>query len=272
MRANTLRVQKTFIFLLLTGISVVTWRYMVSMDQAMNMDNMAGAWMPPPSGQAWSTNDFINTFNMWIIMMAAMMTPSVIHMALGFIRIYKKRNPNRSAYLGSLYFVLGYFLIWLVFCVAMTALQWQLHELAVLTPMMESRNIIFSALVLVLAGLYQVTEFKAVCLAHCREAHYIREDCHSSPIGMGLHHGFYCVGACWALMLIMFAVGVMNLMWMGLITFMVVLEKIFPLKPVWLDYVSGLALVIWGCYLLVTPDLLARFDLFFLKAGNRFFN
>lgn len=263
MRANTLRVQKTFIFLLLTGISVATWRYMVFLVQAMNKDNMADAWMPPPSGQAWSTIDFSNTFIMWAVMMAAMMMPSVIHMALGFIGIYRVRNPNKSAYLGSISFVMGYFLIWLVFCVAMTALQWQLHALAVLTPMMESRNLIFSVLIVMLAGLYQVTSFKAVCLAHCRQAHYLREDCHSSPIAMGMHHGLYCVGACWALMLMMFAVGVMNLIWMGLITFMVVLEKIFPLKPVWLDYVSGLALVIWGGYLLVPPDLLSRFDLFF---------
>jgi predicted metal-binding membrane protein len=195
---------------------------------------------------------------MWIVMMAAMMLPSVMHMVLGFIKISKQRNPNKSTYLGALFFVLGYFLIWFVFCVAMTALQWQLHELAVLTPMMESRNILFSALIMLLAGLYQFTAFKKNCLAHCREAHYLRDDCHSRPIAMGLHHGLYCVGACWALMLIMFAVGLMNLIWMGLITFMVVLEKIFPFNPVWLDYVSGLILVIWGVYLVVPPDLLFK--------------
>jgi predicted metal-binding membrane protein len=195
--------------------------------------------------------------------MAAMMMPSVIHMALSFITIYKHRNPNKSTLVGSLFFVLGYFQIWLVYCVAMTGLQWQLHEFAVLTPMMESHNIIFNSSLLMLAGLYQVTSFKAICLAHCRRAHYLKEDCHSSPIAMGMHHGLYCVGACWALMLMMFAVGVMNIQWMGLITVMLVLEKIFPFKPIWLDYISGFALVIWGGYMLVPPDFLSRFDLFF---------
>ncbi len=252
---NSLQVQKTIIFLLLSSISVLTWRHMVFLDQAMNMDNMAGSWMPPKSGHAWSSIDFTNTLSMWGVMMVAMMMPSVIHMVLGFIRIFRERNSNKSTYFGTLFFLLGYFLIWLVFCVVMTALQWQLHTLAVLSPMMESRNIIFNAFLLMLAGLYQLTSFKAVCLAHCRNAHYFRKDCHSRPSAMGMHHGLYCVGSCWALMLMMFAVGVMNLMWMGLITFMVVLEKILPIKPVCLDYSSGLALVIWGGCLLVPLTL-----------------
>ena len=251
MLVNSLRVQRSFIFLLLTCISLVTWRSMLVMDQDMNSGNMSEMWMPPLFGQAWVTIDFTNTLVMWIIMMVAMMTPSFMYMALGFIKIFRLRHPNQSAYLGTIDFILGYFIIWLVFCVVMTALQWQLHRLDVLSRMMESHNIIFNALILLLAGLYQFTPFKAVCLAHCRQTHYLKKDCHSSPIAMGLHHGLYCLGACWALMLIMFAIGVMNILGMGLITLMVVLEKILPVKPIWLDYSSGLVLVIWGGYLLV---------------------
>jgi predicted metal-binding membrane protein len=172
------------------------------------------------------------------------------------------QNPQKSTYLGTLFFILGYFLIWVLFCIVMTSLQWQLHAQALLTPMMESRNKLFSALILMLAGYYQVNGFKAFCLAHCRESHYLKDDCHSRPIVRGLHHGLYCVGACWALMLIPFAVGVMNLFWMELITAIVVLEKIFPPKPVYLDAMSGFALVMWGAYLLAPPEWLSWYDLF----------
>jgi len=89
MLVNSLRVQRSFIFLLLTCISLVTWRSMLVMDQDMNSGNMSEMWMPPLFGQAWVTIDFTNTLVMWIIMMVAMMTPSFMYMALGFIRIFR---------------------------------------------------------------------------------------------------------------------------------------------------------------------------------------
>ena len=254
MWANNLRLQKSFIFITLTIISVTTWTYMMYLVQTMKMDNMLNAWMPPQTGYAWSVIDFTQTFIMWVVMMASMMMPTVIQMALSFVTIFNTRNPHKSTYLASVFFISGYFLMWLLFSIAMTVLQWQLHEQAILTPMMESHNLVFSALILIMAGAYQITTIKSVCLTHCRDAHYISDDCHSSPVLMGMHHGVYCVGACWALMLIMFVVGVMNVMWMSVITFMVLLEKFYPFKPIWLDYISGFSLLIWGAYLLITSD------------------
>ena len=163
---------------------------------------------------------------MWAVMMIARMTPSVIPMVFGFVQVLRLRNFNFNSYLGAMAFVLGYFLIWLAFCAVATVLQWQFQTLALLSPMMESRNITLNAGVLILAGLYQLTPCKAICLDHCRATVYLSQDCHNKPFIMGLHHGLYCVGSCWALMFIMFAVGVMNLLWMGLITLMVALEKV----------------------------------------------
>ena len=78
MWANNLRLQKSFIFITLTIISVTTWTYMMYLVQTMKMDNMLNAWMPPQTGYAWSVIDFTQTFIMWVVMMASMMMPSVI--------------------------------------------------------------------------------------------------------------------------------------------------------------------------------------------------
>ena len=137
MWANNLRLQKSFIFITLTIISVTTWTYMMYLVQTMKMDNMLNAWMPPQTGYAWSVIDFTQTFIMWVVMMASMMMPSVIQMALSFVTIFNTRNPHKSTYLASVFFISGYFLMWLLFSIAMTVLQWQLHEQAILTPMTD---------------------------------------------------------------------------------------------------------------------------------------
>jgi predicted metal-binding membrane protein len=258
MQPNSLQAQKAIIFFLLSASSWVAWSYMVYMHQTMSMETMNNSWMPPQAHQAWSSSDFTKTFAMWVVMMIAMMMPSVIPMVLGFIRIRRWRNFNHHPYLGAMVFVLGYFLIWLVFCMVATALQWQLHTFALLSPMMESRNTTLSAGVLIIAGLYQLTLCKAFCLDHCRAILYLKHDCHNKSIIMGLHHGLYCVGSCWALMLMMFAVGVMNLLWMGLITLLVALEKTLPIKPIWLRCISGFFLLFWGGGLLIQLDLILK--------------
>ena len=71
---------------------------------------------------------------------------------------------------------------------------------------------------------------------------------YGGAIRMGLHHGTYCVGCCWALMAVMFAVGVMNLLWMVVIAFFVLAEKISPVSAKYIRIISGLALVLWGVY------------------------
>lgn len=134
MQPNSFQAQKAIIFFLLSASSWIAWTYMVYMHQTMSMETMNNSWMPPQAHQAWSSSDFTKTFAMWVVMMIAMMMPSVIPMALSFIRVYMLRNSSRQPYLGDMAFILGYFLIWLVFCTVATALQWQLHTFALLSP------------------------------------------------------------------------------------------------------------------------------------------
>jgi predicted metal-binding membrane protein len=108
----------------------------------------------------------------------------------------------------------------------------------------------------VVAGLYQLTPFKRVCLTHCRSPLDFflaswREG-RGGALRMGFHHGLYCVGCCWGLMLVLFAVGVMSLFWMALIAVLIFAEKVFRVGPR-LAPVFGIILIALGLWIAVAP-------------------
>ena len=143
--------------------------------------------------------------------------------------------------------------MWTVFSLAATLTQWGLSEAALLSSKLRSTTPVLGGLLLVVAGVFQWTPLKEACLVHCR-----------SPLGfimthwrerrrgaflMGLHHGTYCVGCCWALMLLLFVNAVMNLLWVGTIAAFVLVEKVVPAKGR-LTQVTGTLLVAWGLFVL----------------------
>lgn len=250
MTRHRARLQRTVILILLLTLSLAGWTYMLQAhDHSVGLAPMHHA-TTASSSHSWSLLGFTTAFIVWAVMMIAMMTPSVIPMVLGFIRI-RQRARVRHLYGSAMAFLSGYFLIWLLFCALATAAQFELQTLALLSPTLESQNILLSAVLLLLAGLYQFTPWKAACLKHCRTANGVLADCHRNAARVGIHHGFNCVGSCWALMIMMFAVGVLNLPWMAIITLIVVLEKVLPINPIWLRCSTGLAFSAWGGWLLM---------------------
>ncbi len=246
--------QQIVTLILLLILSLAAWSYLLQVHHhPTGLAPMHHA-MTASSSHAWSLIDFATAFLMWAVMMIAMMIPSVIPMVLGFIRM-RQRIHLGHLYTGAMAFLVGYFLVWLLFCALATAAQCELQALALLSPTMESQNLLLSAVLLILAGLYQFTPWKAICLKHCRTADSSPADCHRNAVSAGLHHGFNCVGSCWALMMLMFAVGIMNLAWTGIITLIVVSEKVLPINPLWLRCSTGLAFLIWGGWLLVPIGL-----------------
>jgi predicted metal-binding membrane protein len=138
------------------------------------------------------------------------------------------------------------------FSLAATLIQWGMHAALLVTPAMVGTSPLLGGAVLVAAGLYQWTPAKHACLTRCR-----------SPIGfllaewrdgargaliMGLRHGLYCTGCCWLLMLILFVVGVMNLLWIALLAALALLEKTLP-QGRWISRIAGLALIVWGSWM-----------------------
>lgn len=235
----------------LAGIAAVGWAYMLYMAWAMaNMDEV-DMWMPPMGAAAWSVGDFVMLFVMWATMMVAMMTPSTLPMVSLFASLNRNRRNRGQLYTPTFVFVTGYLLAWTAFSVVATIAQKMLHGWNLLNPMMNSRSYLLSGVVLVVAGLYQWTPYKDACLTTCRSPlGFLMTEWREGTSGalvMGVRHGLYCVGCCWALMLVLFAVGVMNMLWVLLITGFVVAEKLLP-ATVPLRLTSGLALLTWGGY------------------------
>jgi predicted metal-binding membrane protein len=210
---------------------------------ALPMDRM---WMPPTGTWRWALTDFGLTWSMWLIMMLAMMLPVVTPMVVLIHRI--GRGGQKEARISLPAFLAGYFLLWVGFSLFMTLLQWQFHGLSWLTPMMDTRSVAISGTILILSGAYQFTPWKTTCLSHCRTPlGFLLTHGRHGGLRLGLHHGVYCVGCCWAEMLVMFAVGVMNLLWMGLITLAIVAERYVPGPEGSVRKLVGLGLVVWGC-------------------------
>lgn len=237
----------------LTLITLMGWAYMGHMAWAMaNMDKVE-MWMPPMGAASWATMDLFMLFLMWAVMMVAMMTPSTLPMVNMFATINKNRRSKSQSYTPTFVFIIGYLIAWTGFSVLATLVQWWLHTENLLSPMMSSRSDLVSGIVLLVAGVYQWTPAKDACLEFCRTPlDFLMTEWRDGTAGaltMGVKHGIYCVGCCWALMLVLFAVGVMNILWVALIAAFVVIEKIFP-YPGALRLFSGIVLVAWGALLL----------------------
>ncbi|MGY6276203.1 DUF2182 domain-containing protein [Methylomonas sp. MgM2] len=241
------------IIILLIAIIACSWAYLVYQAWQMNHLPMAQMWMPPAILTAWTAGDFVWVFSMWAVMMAAMMLPSTLPMLTAFSRHCQRdndANATRIIWFGS-----GYLSVWLAFSIVLTIIQWLFHGLAWLSPMMENRQPLLSALILLTAGAYQFTAFKDMCLSHCRSPFGFLLN-HWRPgnqgaLQIGLKHGLTCLGCCWAQMLIMFAIGVMSLPGMLLITLLVIIEKWASFDPNKLSHVIGLSFLLWGVFSLL---------------------
>jgi len=237
----------------LIGVSVLAWAYVVYLWAKMpEMD--AGA---PAAMQRWATADFVFMLVMWAIMMVGMMLPSAAPMTLLYAGMVRKAERQGTPMAPIAVFVSGYLAMWGLFSVVATLVQWGLHQTAMLSPMMVAKSQALGAGLLIVAGVYQLTPWKTVCLDHCRSpAHFIAEHWRPGASGafrLGLHHGAFCLGCCWALMGLLFVGGVMNLLWIAAITVFVFLEKVLR-DGSWAHRFIGLAgigLIVCGLGLLV---------------------
>lgn len=235
----------------LAGIALAGWAYLLYMAWAMAHMGQVEMWMPPIASASWSVWDYFMLFVMWATMMVAMMTPSILPMVAMFTTLNQKRRRRKQSYTPTFIFVAGYLAAWTGFSVLATIAQWPLHATGLLNPMMDSRSYLMSGLILLVAGIYQWTPAKDACLKTCRSPlGFLMTEWRDGARGaltMGIRHGIYCVGCCWALMIVLFAVGVMNMLWVMLIAAFVLIEKIVP-TPGPMRVISGAGLAVWGGY------------------------
>jgi len=212
---------------------------------------MGSSTLLTPHRHAVAAPAFAAAASMWLLMVVAMMTPTVLPWILAYATLVtpvKGARPWRAT--GA--FTAGYLIVWLAYSVVAALLQVTLARAGLLLD--DRLATALGGVVLVVAGAFQFMPLKGACLAHCRSPlSYFIAHWKDGPIGglrLGLAHGAYCLGCCWLVMLTALAMGVMNLAWMALLTLILVVEQVAP-GGLWVGRMCGAGLAAWGVSLLV---------------------
>jgi predicted metal-binding membrane protein len=232
------------------AVCLLAWLFTAYQAWTMQHRGMDAAMtMADDPAMTWSAAQLAIVFVMWCVMMTAMMLPGISPMVTAFAAINRRRRERDAPYVATAVFVLGYLVAWSCFAALATAIQWELDAHGLVSSMMTARSPALTAGLFVLAGLYQLSRLKEVCLAHCRSpVGFILSEWRDGPVGavvMGLRHGVFCIGCCAALMLLLFAVAIMDLRWVAALTVLVTAEKLLPKAHLWRRAI-GLALIVVG--------------------------
>lgn len=209
-----------------------------------------------PASTAYTASDAALVFLMWVMMALAMMLPSAAPMIARFAEHSHPMTRTSARAVPTLVLALGYLTLWIGYAVVATAAQGALTAFRLMTPMMAPATLVLAGTTLVAAGIYQFTPAKRACLARCQRPVLFPLDKRHQGLGsvyrLGLLQGMLCLGCCWALMTVMFAVGVMNVLWIAILGLLMALEKTV-FRP-WVPRAIGVFLIAWGLMLLALSD------------------
>ena len=224
---------------LLFGLAAVAWW-------------LTADWMDGMDGGPWTSLGTLGWFlGVWVVMMAAMMFPSVAPT----VALYAQMTKTRSALLPLL-FTGGYLLVWGAF----GAVSFAIAEAVPGDPFAwDSAGRWIAGATLIVAAVYELTPLKDVCLGKCRSPLGFLmgawRDGSRGAVEMGARHGAWCVGCCWALMASLFALGVMSLAWMAFVAAVIAFEKLIPWRSAAV-YGTAAVLLVLGVLLLAAPGAL----------------
>ena len=250
---SLLRQDRVVVLASLAGVIAIAWVYLllgagIEMDE-MDMGGGQVMVMAPP----WTLGYAALIFVMWSIMMVAMMLPSAAPTILLVSGLERNRGIGHGVPTAGL-FTFGYVLVWVGFSIAATLLQWSLDRVGWLSEAMAATSTTVAGSALIAAGIYQWTPLKRQCLKHCRSPlAFLLQHWRKGAWGAvtnGVRHGIFCLGCCWMLMLMLFVGGLMNLLWIGGLAVVVLVEKTIP----WggrMSQIIGAALVAWGAVALL---------------------
>jgi predicted metal-binding membrane protein len=232
----------------LIAIAGLAWAYLLGLSQQMSgMDTM------PDMAMSSTPSPFLLTAIMWAVMMTGMMLPSATPMILLFTMVQRKQGTRPILMTGT--FAAGYLIIWGGFAVAAAGLQVELEQMALLTPSLAFASKRLAGITFLLAAAYEFSPLKNRCLTQCSSPlSFITVHWRPGIAGalrMGVVHGAFCLGCCWALMLLLFVAGVMNLLWVALLAVLVLVQKVLPHQRT-TTIVTGGAMLIAGVALMVT--------------------
>ena len=254
-----LRRDRVIVGAALAALTIAAWLYLLHLASAMSdmamldMPTMPGMAMAMPAVHAWSWVEVGVLVVMWGVMMIAMMTPTAAPMMLMFSTIHRRRTSEGRPAVPTAVFVLGYLVVWTIYSVVAALAQAGLHSAAMLSSAMAATSPLLAGGLLVAAGVFQWTPLKRACLATCRSPlSFLMIGWREGRCGafvMGLRHGLYCLGCCWAVMALLFVAGVMNLLWVAFIAVAILVEKVVPRGDL-IGRLAGVVLVAAGVLIL----------------------
>jgi len=263
-KAAVLRRDRVVVVLALALMTALAWSYLLWLSADIYMGGMdmtglrvipSGMGLMMPAHVPWRAMEFAFVFVMWTVMMVGMMTPSAAPMFLMYARVGRQTAAHGTPFAATVWFGAGYFLVWTACALLATFVQWAFERTALLDSAMSTTSNVIGGLLFVAAGSYQWTGLKDVCLTQCQRpfAFLMRQggfrgDAPGSLM-LGLRHGAYCVGCCWALMALLLVGGVMNVFWIGLLALLIFLEKVTPFGRQ-IALLAGSILVVAGAWLL----------------------
>jgi predicted metal-binding membrane protein len=253
-QSDPLSVQRNVILGLLLALAVAAWALLVWQGAGADM----GMAMASPT-MGLRAPLFLT---IWVTMMIAMMFPAAAPMILTFHRVQAGKRQRGQAFVSTWVFVAAYMLVWTLAGVAAYAGALAAEAVATWAALSPATAARIGGLVVVVAGLYQLTPLKDVCLSKCRTpVTFIMTSWRDGAAGalrMGLLHGAYCLGCCWLLFVILFPLGIMNIAAMAAITLLVFAEKTLPWGRPAVRLVAA-ALVACGAGVVVAPQILPTF-------------
>jgi predicted metal-binding membrane protein len=234
----------------LLAAALLAWAYLFYDARRMS-DAAACCTMASLGGSPFAA--LLSLFVMWSVMMIAMMLPTALPMVLTFAAVSRNRRQLGRPAVPVAIFVFGYVIVWCAFSGFAAGAQWLLYRRALLSASMASSSTMLAGTLLLAAGVFQFTPLKRACLTRCRSTFEFimtrwREG-RAGALRMGVEHGAFCAGCCWALMVLLFVVGVMNLFWVAALTLLVCVEKLLPARAQ-ISAATGVVLLGWGVIVL----------------------
>ena len=261
--STALRRERAIALTALLVIATMAWLWLLREAQrmsGMDMSSMGGMRMsylqmlsPAYAPWTWTLGTYL--FCMWFVMMIGMMTPSAAPMVLLYLGVSRHAVRTGHRFTSAGWFFGGYLIAWAAFSLIATLAHWWLESVALMTPMMRTASRPLGATVLIAAGIYQWLPLKDACLAQCRAPlSFIQQHGGFRPeptaaLRLGFTHGWYCVGCCWVLMLLLLVGGVMNLLWIASLAAFVLIEKLAP-GGRWISRAAGVVAIAAGLWML----------------------
>jgi predicted metal-binding membrane protein len=228
---RTLLRPKAFAVACIAVLVAAGWIYLALTLAGMNGATAFEVLCQPMFGTSgFGTAQALLLFVMWCAMALAMMLPTAAPMILTYADIAETAAAKGEPAVSPLVLTAGYVVVWLGAAAILAALQLLLVRLSLLDPTMRAASPLFSGAVFIVAGAYQFSALKRACVTQCQHPlPFFFANWTADPAGvfrLGLRQGRYCLGCCWAMMLLMFAVGVMNVVWMAALGAAMTIEKV----------------------------------------------